>query len=227
MNEIKHNTTSQTWHSIADENNLWVKWRFEILKKYMKLSGINFTKNYKCLDVGCGNNSFALNLEQISNYTIDQIDVDPLNLVNKKKGRGSLFEYNINTKREDLKNKYDIIFLLDVLEHIKNDSEFLESCYFHLKKDGCLVINVPSIPLLFSKYDDAVGHIRRYRKKELKNLLEKNKFTISILKYWGFLLIPLLFLRKLLINFSKKNDHEIIKKEWILNQRWYYLLLIC
>ncbi len=101
---------------------------------------------------------------------------------------------------------------MDVLEHIKNDSEFLESCYFHLKKDGCLVINVPSIPLLFSKYDDAVGHIRRYRKKELKNLLEKNKFTISILKYWGFLLIPLLFLRKLLINFSKKNDHEIIKK---------------
>ena len=100
MNEIKHNTTSQTWHDIADENNLWVKWRFEVLKKSMKLIGISFKENCKCLDVGCGNNNFALNLEKISNYTIDQIDVDPLNFINKKKGRGDLFEYNINNKRD-------------------------------------------------------------------------------------------------------------------------------
>ena len=37
-------------------------------------------------------------------------------------------------------------------EHIENDDEFLKSCYFYLKKDGFLIINVPGIPELFSKY---------------------------------------------------------------------------
>ena len=98
------------------------------------------------------------------------------------------------------------------LEHIDNDNEFLQSCYFHLKKDGFLVINVPSIPELFSKYDNAVGHIRRYKKENLRNLLVKNNFKIFLIKYWGFLLVPLLFLRKVMTNLSKKNKEEIIKK---------------
>ena len=201
MNEIKYNTTDQTWHRVASENNVWIKWRFEILKKSMKKIGIDFKMGYECLDIGCGNNNFALNLEEISSFKIDQIDVDSDSLKNKKKGRGSLFEYDINKKQQNLKNKYDIIFLLDVLEHIENKNEFLNSCSFHMKKDAFLIINVPSIPELFSKYDNAVGHIRRYKKIDLKNLLLKNEFKIYLIKYWGFLLISLLFLRKITINF--------------------------
>ena len=212
MNEIKHNPTSQTWHNVANEGNVWIKWRFEVLKKSMKNIGINFKENFECLDVGCGSNNFALNFEEISNYKIDQVDIDPENFRSKKKGRGSLLEYDINSRQNELKNRYDIIFLLDVLEHIDNDNEFLQSCYFHLKKDGFLVINVPSIPELFSKYDNAVGHIRRYKKENLRNLLVKNNFKIFLIKYWGFLLVPLLFLRKVMTNLSKKNKEEIIKK---------------
>ena len=212
MNELKYNITEQTWHDVANEDNVWIKWRFEILKKSMKNIGINFDKNYECLDIGCGRNNFALNLEEISSFKIDQIDVDQKNFKNKKKGRGSLFKYDINSKQQNLKNKYDIIFLLDVLEHIDNDNEFLQSCYFHMKKGSFLIINVPSIPELFSKYDNAVGHIRRYKKRDLKNLLIKNEFKISLLHYWGFLLIPLLFLRKIMMNLLKQNNEEIIKK---------------
>ena len=212
MNEIKYNITEQAWHDVANEDNVWIKWRFEILKKSMKNIGIDFDKNYECLDVGCGKNNFALNLEKISSFKIDQIDVDQKNFENKKKGRGSLFKYDINSKQQNLKNKYDIIFLLDVLEHIEDDNEFLQSCYFHMKQGSFLIINVPSIPELFSKYDNAVGHIRRYKKRDLKNLLIKNEFTISLLNYWGFLLIPLLFFRKIMMNLSKQNNEEIIKK---------------
>ena len=81
-----------------------------------------------------------------------------------------------------------------------------------MKKGSFLIINVPSIPELFSKYDNAVGHIRRYKKRDLKNLLIKNEFKISLLHYWGFLLIPLLFLRKIMMNLLKQNNEEIIKK---------------
>jgi len=212
MNEINYNTTDKTWHDVAHKENVWVKWRFEVLRKSMKKVGISLEKNFKCLDVGCGSNNFALSFENISNFEIDQIDVDPKNLKGLQKGRGMVFEYDINKKSENLKEKYDIIFLLDVLEHIENDDVFLQSCYFHLKKSGFLVINVPSIPELFSKYDDAVGHIRRYKKENLKQLLLKNEFKIFLIKYWGFLLVPILFLRKIMITSPSKSKSEIIKK---------------
>jgi len=212
MNKKKYNTTSQSWHNIANKDNVWVKWRFEVLKNLIKKNNISLEKNYNCLDVGCGSNDFALNFENISSFSIDQTDVDAKNLENKKKGRGSFFRYDINDKDVRLKNKYDIVFLLDVLEHINNDKEFLESCYFHIKEGGFLIINVPSIPELFSKYDNAVGHHRRYSKEKLKILIAESKFKIISIKYWGFFLIPLLFLRKIMVNFSKKNDEKIIKK---------------
>ena len=107
--------------------------------------------------------------------------------------------------------KFDTIIYLDVLEHIENDDVFLQSCYFHMKQGSFLIINVPSIPELFSKYDNAVGHIRRYKKRDLKNLLIKNEFKIYLLYYWGFLLIPLLFFRKIMMNLLKQNNEEIIK----------------
>ena len=61
MNEIKYNTTDKTWHDVAHKENVWVKWRFEVLLKSMKKAGINLNNNLKCLDVGCGSNNFALN----------------------------------------------------------------------------------------------------------------------------------------------------------------------
>ena len=212
MKTINYNTTNQSWHDIANKDNIWVKWRFETLKNLIKNNKIDLKKENICLDVGCGSNDFALHFENISNFSIDQTDVDPKNLKNKKKGKGSLFVYDINNKDIKLKDKYDIIFLLDVLEHIDNDKEFLESCYFHLKDGGFLIVNVPSIPELFSKYDIAVGHRRRYSMKKLKILILESNFKIISMKYWGFFLIPLLFLRKIMLNFSKKKDEEIIKK---------------
>ena len=66
MNDIKYNTTEKTWHDIANRRNVWVKWRFEVLKISMEKIGIDFKNNYKCLDVGCGNNDFALSFLELT-----------------------------------------------------------------------------------------------------------------------------------------------------------------
>ena len=205
-----YNLTDDTWHKVAKEDNIWIKWRFDLLKKTMRQVGISLNSKLHCLDVGCGSNNFAFSLEKISNFQIDQTDVDK-KFTKKKNVRGNFFVYDINKKKIKYKNKYDIIFILDVLEHIDNEDEFLKSCYFHLKKNGFLILNVPSLPELFSKYDDAVGHLRRYKKNNLKKLLLKNNYKINLIEYWGFLLIPVLFLRKIIIQ-SSKSKKDVIKK---------------
>jgi SAM-dependent methyltransferase len=59
-----------------------------------------------------------------------------------------------------------------------------------LRPDGVLVINVPAFRFLHSAHDDAVMTARRFRKAEIRELLEQN-FKIRRLTYWTALLFPL------------------------------------
>ena len=61
-----------------------------------------------------------------------------------------------------LLHAYDMILLMDVIEHIDDDVGFLTAALKHLKSDGVVVINVPAHMSFYSKYDEVAGHKRRY-----------------------------------------------------------------
>jgi SAM-dependent methyltransferase len=65
--------------------------------------------------------------------------------------------------------KFDTIVYIDVIEHIEKDGEELSRAMSHLNEGGHLIILVPAYNYLFSPFDEAVGHFRRYDKKMLKN----------------------------------------------------------
>lgn len=69
----------------------------------------------------------------------------------------------------DPNNRYDAIIYIDVIEHIENDSEELKRAATFLKPNGHLVVLVPAHNYLYSKFDQAIGHYRRYNKKMLLN----------------------------------------------------------
>jgi SAM-dependent methyltransferase len=64
--------------------------------------------------------------------------------------------------------KFDSILYIDVLEHIEYDGDELRRAARHLKPRGRLVVLAPAWQFLFSEFDTAVGHYRRYNKKMLK-----------------------------------------------------------
>lgn len=66
---------------------------------------------------------------------------------------------------------FDTILYIDVLEHIENDNEEIEMAAFCLNDGGHLVILSPAFSSLYSKFDDAIGHYRRYTSKKLRSLL--------------------------------------------------------
>jgi SAM-dependent methyltransferase len=64
--------------------------------------------------------------------------------------------------------QFDIIIMLDVIEHIEQEQVFLrESVLPRLKPDGTVLISVPAHPSLFSAHDTFLGHYRRYTRKHL------------------------------------------------------------
>ena len=102
------------------------------------------------------------------------IGIQPIDLV------ASSFD---NNYREHL-GKFRSVFALNVLEHIENESLAVQNLKKLLKPGGTLVILVPSYQWLFSRFDEELGHYRRYTKTRLTAVFEKNGFTVN--RSWYF-----------------------------------------
>ncbi len=66
--------------------------------------------------------------------------------------------------------KFDTILYIDVLEHIDNDREELNQAASHLRPGGCLIVLSPAHQRLFSPFDAAIGHFRRYNRRMLRTI---------------------------------------------------------
>ncbi len=203
--------SGQEYYEYSNETHFWIKWRFKILMIIIRGLQIPIDEELLGFEIGCGNGILRNQLELATQWTIDGGDLDIEALRSNKEGKGSLFLYDIAERKEEFRNKYDFLVLYDVLEHIENPAQFLEACLFHLKKGGYLFINVPALENLMSGYDKANGHFRRYTKKSLEVELINIGLRLLDMRYWGFSLLPLLYLRKLLIPISKDYEQNIHK----------------
>jgi SAM-dependent methyltransferase len=64
--------------------------------------------------------------------------------------------------------KFDAILYIDVLEHITDDKAELERASRLLRSGGSLIVLSPAYGWLYTPFDRAIGHLRRYRKRTLK-----------------------------------------------------------
>lgn len=86
--------------------------------------------------------------------------------------------------------------LLDVLEHIEQETVMLELLHDSVQSGGAVVLTVPAYRCLWSSEDDAAGHFRRYRRDELVQHLEAAGFKVEYSTYFfSFLWLPILLLR--------------------------------
>ena len=67
----------------------------------------------------------------------------------------------------DVAQLFDTILYIDVLEHIEDDRAEMEVAAAHLKPGGHVVVLSPAHASLYTPFDKAIGHFRRYSKKSL------------------------------------------------------------
>src|SRR3989344_2171617 len=124
------------------------------------------------LEVGCGIGNFTQILTTYGNVWAIDIENNYINSAKKKAKNARVGPGNIATGKYFFKNHFfDTIVCLNVLEHIKEDDKALSNIYKLLKKNGYLVLLVPTHKFLYGKIDQAINHFRRYDKQELKEKL--------------------------------------------------------
>jgi SAM-dependent methyltransferase len=147
-------------------------------------------------DVGCGLGLFLHKL-QVLGYTSPErsIGVDPA-YPNPSFALGTSIPILPNFPKDRM---FDFIMLMDVLEHVKNDSEVLQSATRHVAPGGYIFITVPAMPVLFSSHDRFLGHYRRYTINSLRLLLNEIP-GLSLLRshYYFACVLPLAIPMRLL-----------------------------
>ncbi len=110
----------------------------------------------------------------------------------------------INDKEEKVK----AVFLLDVLEHIEKDIDFLKELSAHpnVDRETLFVISVPAYNSLFSTHDEWLGHYRRYSQKELNSCVKTAGLTPLKGGY---------FFTSLLVSRFVQNSFELVRKRKI------------
>ncbi len=90
----------------------------------------------------------------------------------------------------------DLVTALDVLEHLDRDGDAAAEIHRVLRPGGRLVVTVPVDMALWSEHDVAVGHVRRYTRDEVVQLLEGAGLVVDSAQSWLVLLRPVVALRR-------------------------------
>jgi hypothetical protein len=103
-----------------------------------------------------------------------------------------------NAKEFDSFHDVEVVTLLDVLEHQRDDREFLGSIAAKMDPGALLLITVPARMWLWSGWDVALGHYRRYEAVSLARCWEGLPFEVRELSYLFPELVPPAWARKIL-----------------------------
>jgi hypothetical protein len=182
------------WFDIASIDHFWIRRRFEV---FQRLAGGLIASAREIAEIGCGHGLLQLQIEKAYDRDVAGFDLNEVALKQNVSHRSAIHCYDIFQKEPALQAKFDLIFLFDVLEHIKQEDDFLNALLFHLAPHGKLVVNVPAGMWAYSAYDTAAGHVRRYSIRSLRETARRNHLEIPKCTYWGLPFVPTLALRKL------------------------------
>ena len=175
----------------------WRRYQFENILKYI---------NSSVLDVGPGTgNNIQYYKDKASQITLLEINKNLANSL-KLKFDGDKKIIVLNTDIHSQEKKFDTILYMDVLEHIEDDEKEINKALKQLNSGGNLIFFVPAYQFLYSDFDKAIGHIKRYNKKFFLSFKKDENITIIELKYIDSIGFFIAVLNKL---FNKDNRESI------------------
>ena len=184
--------------------------RFELVRRLR--SGSRF------LEIGPG--SFNLTVDLLSKFSsgvLVDCNEQAQELFNRlsKTARSKLSLVISDFKDFQSSENFSAVVACEVLEHIDDEAGFLRRAYDLLEEHGQLLLSMPARKKFWFIHDEGVGHLRRYEKKELKDLLKEHGFVdISVVSY-GFPFVNILRIPRILL---ARKQHDKNSKMTTLEQ---------
>lgn len=132
----------------------------------------------RLLDFGAGTGTYAADLRD-AGYAVTCIEIDP-RLREHLAGLG--FDAR-GDPAEVADEPFPVAYTFNVLEHIEDDRAALRRLRQAVEPGGALVVYVPAFQVLYTSMDRKVGHVRRYRRRQLVETVAGAGFRVESCRY--------------------------------------------
>lgn len=183
-------------HHELDERHWWfVARRRIVLEELRRALGNRPDHTPRILDIGCGGGATLRELGRLG----EAAGVDPdAGAVDAARVRAGC-DVRLGSLPGDIPfedGSFDVVTLLDVLEHVDDDAGALDTVSRLLRPGGILLCTVPAFAFLWSEHDVLNEHRRRYTRRQLRARLEGAGLRVRKLSYYNTLLFaPIAALR--------------------------------
>ena len=189
-----------------DTTHWWYRARREILSDYLERYGA-LPKDARILEIGCGTGH---NLPMLARFgEVDAIEIDETaaakasERLGKRVGSAPLPELQGVAPAS-----YDLVAVLDVIEHVEDDVAALKAIASVLKPGGKILITVPAHQWMWSAHDVVNHHKRRYSKATLTASLERAGLGWRKLRWFNSLLFPVAVAARFAGKLMGKDDSD-------------------
>lgn len=207
---------------IVQNRHPWEIARVKVIKDLLKKNS-SLHNGKTILDIGCGDTFVVEELANfLTNSTFLAIDTafnDELiatfnNKINTNNIR--LFK-TLNDAIPFIQNEVSLVTLLDVVEHVENDVDFLRSITNenYITSNTEILITVPAFQSLFCSHDTFLGHFRRYTNISLEKSIVLAGLKITDKGYFFMLLLCPRLLNVLKEKINPNNTHTTGLVEWM------------
>ena len=192
-----------------ESSHWWFVARRKIIQK--AINNLDLPRNIRILDAGCGNGDNLSLLSTFGDLVAFEKNEYALKTAKSKK-IGEIYKAELPDKLPNtVKTNFDLIVLLDVLEHIDDDSKSLTTVRKLMNNKGIILITVPAFQWLWSEHDVIHHHKRRYSKSELREKLDSSGFRIKYISYFNTLLFPFALVERIGQKIFSSSNPEILE----------------
>ena len=172
-----------------DSTHWWYRARREILADYLTRYAALPAKA-RILEIGCGTGHNLPMLSRFGRVEAIEIDADARAIASRRLGR-KVGDAPLPALPGVARGAYDLVAVLDVVEHIEDDVAALAAMASLLKPGGKILIAVPAHQWMWSAHDVVNHHHRRYSKKTLRAAIAAAGLKPVRMRWFNSLLFPL------------------------------------
>lgn len=142
----------------------------------------------RILDVGCGDGLFFDKLLQFGD--VEGVELSA-NLVAENGPHRSRIHVGNFDSSLGLSGDFNLILMLDVLEHMDDPVTALQFALSRLARDGKLLITLPAFNALWTNHDVINHHVTRYTKSSFKEISDQAGICVEVDRYFFHWLFPM------------------------------------